>query len=233
MELSEKAEEILESLVLAEEQGRKRLELESLGERPGQGPSEELRAAGLAEIAGGSIQLTDGGRSEGRSVLRRHCLAERLLADVLDVGGELAEETACRFEHLLRKGIDDQVCTLLGHPKVCPHGRAIPPGDCCRQQARSSIKLVAPLSELEAGQEGRIAYIHAPELSRLQKLLAMGALPGAPITLLQSFPSFVFQVGHTQVAVDRGIAGSIYVRPEAAGQPKPKARRRFRFGRRE
>ena len=238
MELSEKAEEILESLAVAEEKGRKGLELAGLDEKLGGAPrstelaSEELTAAGLAAVAEGRIHLTAPGRQEARGVLRRHYLAERLLSDVLNVSRASVEETACRFEHLLRKGIDDQVCTLLGHPKVCPHGRPIPPGDCCREQARSSIKLVAPLSELEAGRAGRIAYVHAPQRSDLQKLLAMGALPGAAITLQQTFPSFVFRVGNTQVAVDREIANSIYVRPTPETPRRSGLRRRFRLGRR-
>jgi hypothetical protein len=40
----------------------------------------------------------------------------------------------------------------------------------------------------------------------------MGILPGEPISVVQSFPSYVFQVGQTQFAVDRQIAESIYIR---------------------
>jgi hypothetical protein len=42
--------------------------------------------------------------------------------------------------------------------------------------------------------------------------MAMGILPGAPISLIQSFPSYVFQVRQTQFAVDREIADAIFVR---------------------
>ncbi len=57
-----------------------------------------------------------------------------------------------------------------------------------------------------------MAYIYAPESNKLHKLMAMGILPGAPVRLIQSFPSFVFQVRRTQFAVDKEIAGAIYVR---------------------
>ncbi len=40
----------------------------------------------------------------------------------------------------------------------------------------------------------------------------MGILPGAPLSLIQSFPSYVFQVRQTQFAVDKEIADAIYVR---------------------
>ena len=57
-----------------------------------------------------------------------------------------------------------------------------------------------------------MAYIHAPGSEQIQKLVAMGILPGAPINLIQRFPSYVFQVRQTQYAVDREIADAIYVR---------------------
>jgi Fe2+ transport system protein FeoA len=47
---------------------------------------------------------------------------------------------------------------------------------------------------------------------RLQKLMAMGVLPGVAITLLRRSPSFVFEAGYSQFAVDEEIPGDIYVR---------------------
>ncbi len=73
-------------------------------------------------------------------------------------------------------------------------------------------KLVSPLSQLAQGQKGKVAYVYAPESSQLQKLMAMGILPGAPISLIQSFPSYVFKIGQGQFAVDKEIADAIYVR---------------------
>jgi Fe2+ transport system protein FeoA len=62
------------------------------------------------------------------------------------------------------------------------------------------------------GRKGKVAYIYAPELNHLQKLMAMGILPGASMSLIQSFPSYVFKVGQAQFAVDKEIADAIYVR---------------------
>jgi len=42
--------------------------------------------------------------------------------------------------------------------------------------------------------------------------MAMGILPGNPITLTHAFPSFVFTVGYSQYAVDRDMADAIYVK---------------------
>jgi DtxR family Mn-dependent transcriptional regulator len=181
--------------------------------------------------------LTEAGRPEAISVVRRHRLAERLLNDVLGAREGLLHEKACRFEHLLDRGLDDSVCTLLGHPKVCPHSKPIPPGKCCLEEQYEARRLVSPLSELEPGSRGKVAYVYAPEGGRLQKLLAMGVLPGAPIRLVQKFPSYVFEAGHSQFAVDEQIADAIYVRlvaDEAAAPAGAAGKRPFgkrcRFG---
>ena len=109
-------------------------------------------------------------------------------------------------------GVDDNICTLLGHPSFCPHGKPIPRGECCRQMRDSVPRLIAPLGELRPGQKGRIAYIQMNNPARLQKLMAMGVLPGVPVTLVRRSPSYVFEAGHSQFAVDEDIATSVYVR---------------------
>ena len=65
---------------------------------------------------------------------------------------------------------------------------------------------------MRPGQQGTVAYLYAPEASKLQKLMAMGVLPGAPVRLIQSFPSYVFQAGMSQFATDREMSDAIYVR---------------------
>ena len=210
MELKEKAEELLEMMWIRTEQKENTLSLDDL--RGMKKPIEQLLKAGYISISDNRVRLTSKGRPEARSVVRRHRLAERLLADVLGTGDTLVHEKACKFEHLLDRGLDESICTLLGHPKICPYGKPIPPGRCCQEEQRHAQKIVAPLSQLAQGQKGKVAYIHAPESSQLQKLMAMGILPGAPIILIQSFPSYVFQAGQTQFAVDKEIADAIYIR---------------------
>lgn len=211
MELEEKAEEILETLWVCTEEKKEHLSLDDLGVAEKESVK-QLLAAGYISVSDNRVMLTDKGRPEARSVVRRHRLAERLLTDVLGTGDILIHEKACKFEHLLDRGLDESICNLLGHPKICPHGKPIPPGRCCREEQRQAQKLVSPLSQLAQGQKGKVAYIYAPESNKLQKLMAMGILPGAPISLIQNFPSYVFQARQTQFAVDKEIADAIYVR---------------------
>ncbi|KKK78395.1 hypothetical protein LCGC14_2843990 [marine sediment metagenome] len=213
MEISEEAQEILETLWMSTEEEKKDfVDLKSLKISKNVVPIEELTKHKLVILSGPGIKLSPEGRREGENIVRRHRLAERLLVDVLDIKGKLVHETACHFEHLLHKGIDESICILLGHPRVCPHRKAIPLGKCCHVTKESTTKIVSSLADLKPTQKGKIAYIYTKEPKKLRKLMATGILPGKSITLLQKFPSYVFQVGQTQIAVDKEMADAIYVR---------------------
>jgi DtxR family Mn-dependent transcriptional regulator len=122
------------------------------------------------------------------------------------------ERAACQVEHVVKKGIEEKICALLGHPETCPHGKAIPPGKCCLKAKITKEKFVVPLTCLKKGAQGVIAYIKTEESKKLQKLMAMGVLPGDEIFLDLHYPSFVFSVGYSQYAVDSDMAETIYVR---------------------
>lgn len=213
MLLTEKAEEILESLWEASNGGKNPLRLSSLREMPDTTTLKELIDKSILERVGeGEFRLTFAGAHYARDAVRRHRLAERLLVDVLAVRPALIHETACQFEHHLHKGIDENVCTLLGHPKVCPHGRPIPPGRCCEEGKKIVSQMVSHLADIEPGKGGQVAYIHTQDPKRAQMLLSMGIVPGTEIKLLTTFPSYLLQLGESQFAVDREVAGEIYVR---------------------
>jgi len=72
---------------------------------------------------------------------------------------------------------------------------------------------VFALHDLAVNQKAKIAYLRAKDHKCLQTLMAMGVLPGIAITLIQKFPSYVFQIRHSQFAIDRELASAIYVRP--------------------
>ncbi len=242
MELSNRAEEVLEALWKGVmEEGKDGLPLAELDSFARDGSLAELEEPGLVRAEGGLLRLAEAGRAEARGTVRRHRLAERLLADVLDVPLTQLEEPACRFEHLLARGIEERVCALLGHPQRCPHGQPIPPGPCCGAAGAGDaggragdLRLVCSLGDLRPGQGGRIAYLQAEDPRSMQKLVALGLLPGTPVRLLQRFPTRVFQAGYSQFAVDVELASAIYVRLEdemhatAAAAVPGRARRRNR-----
>jgi DtxR family Mn-dependent transcriptional regulator len=212
MDLEEKTEELLETIwIRTKEQARDGVPREEISTEDIEA-LDKMETAGYVTISDRQVFLTPRGEPLARNVIRRHRLSERLLVDVINTSEPIIHEKACKFEHIIDRGLDESICTLLGHPKICPHGNPIPPGHCCQKQLEPVSKLVSPLSRLDPGQKGRVAYIHAPQIDHLQKLMAMGILPGTPISLIQSFPSYVFQGGQTQFAVDSEIADAIYVR---------------------
>lgn len=213
MRLSENAEEILEALwVAVEEKKLTALDPHNIAIPVDDPAYTELSQQALIEIRQGLIYFRPEGRDEGRMTIRRHRLAERLMMDVLNIRGEDGNYKACEFEHLLSEGVDTKVCTMLNHPTTCPHGKPIPPGECChRAEADGDLGVVA-LTEFTSGQEGEIAYIQTDDNKKMQKLMAMGVLPGNRIKLLQAFPSYIFRVGYSEFAIDTNLAREIFVR---------------------
>jgi len=172
----------------------------------------QLTSLDYVEVKNNQVRLTNKGREEAKNCVRRHRLAERLFVDVLDIKDKLVHEASCKFEHLLHKGLDENVCILLGHPKTCPHGRPIPEGECCKDAKRIPKKLIMRLSELEPSKKATISHLETQDKVMLQKIIAIGALPGTDIKLIQKFPSYVFQIGKSQFAIDKELASCIYVR---------------------
>jgi DtxR family Mn-dependent transcriptional regulator len=213
MKLSDRAEEILEALWIAvEEKGRGYAERDKIRIAEDDPAYEELTSLAYIEVKEGRVYLRSEGKDEGRKTIRRHRLAERLMMDVLNIRGETAEDKACQFEHLLNEEVDVKVCTMLNHPATCPHGKPIPPGDCCVEAKKKGDLGVVPLTELKAGEEGEIAYILTEDDKKMQKLMAMGVLPGNRINLIQAFPSYIFRVGFSEFAIDSAMAREIFVR---------------------
>ncbi|MFA5780293.1 MAG: metal-dependent transcriptional regulator [Elusimicrobiota bacterium] len=210
MSMSERAEEILETLWVSLNENK--LGSMDLGIAKGELEISELAKAGFIKIVDGRVVPTERGKKEGEKVVRRHRLAERLFADLIDVKKELIHTMSCKFEHLLHDGVEDNICILLGHPRTCPHGRPIPEGDCCRKSRESIGKVISSLTNFEVNQSGKVAYIQTKDNKKLQKLMAMGILPGMGITLIQKYPSYVLQVGHSQFAVDEDLANAVYIR---------------------
>lgn len=209
MNISDRAQEVLEKYWIDNKEGDKGWKMEIIF---GDTVAAELIESCYARKAGNRLELTEKGWNEARLCVRRHRLAERLLTDVLDVNKEIVHEMGCRFEHVLQKGVADNICTLLGHPKACPHGKPIYEGDCCKDNNRRPRKIVSPLSELEVKEKGRIVFIKTDKSHILNKLTAIGVIPGSTIQLIRKTPTFLFKIGESQFAIDRGLAEKIYVR---------------------
>lgn len=65
------------------------------------------------------------------------------------------------------------------------------------------------LQDLERGQSGIVARLDTRNENILRKLMSMGIMPGVKVSVVQTYPSYVFKAGFTQVAVDSEIASVI------------------------
>lgn len=167
---------------------------------------------GLFEIDGNRMILKERGEEKAREIIRRHRLTERLLSEIFEMSEEEVEEEACKLEHILSPGVTESVCTFLGHPPTCIHGKPIPRGDCCAKFKREMKPLVIPLEELGLGEKGRIVFIAPRSHQRLDRLSSLGIVPGSILRMHQKHPSYVLQIGETTLALDHEVVKDIYVK---------------------
>ncbi len=166
---------------------------------------------GILEVDGENITLTPTGKEIATGIIRRHRLAERLLTDVLGKTPEETENAACEFEHILAPELVESICTLLGHPKLCPHGAPIPKGHCCVESDKLVQSIVIRLSDMEVGKTSKVVLINTDDKIRMNKLLSLGIVPGVPITLMQKRPAIVVEVNQTQIALEKSVGDGINV----------------------
>ncbi len=167
---------------------------------------------GLFEVEGKRMVLRDRGEEKARELIRRHRLTERLLHEIFEISEEQVEDEACKLEHILSPAVTDSVCTFLGHPPTCIHGKTIPRGECCFKLRKEIKPFVIPLEELGLGEEGRIVFIAPKSHQRLDRLSTLGIVPGSIVRMHQKNPSHVLQIGETMLALDKEIVRDIYVK---------------------
>ena len=89
----------------------------------------KLNGQNLVNYNKAGVSLTESGEQVGSAMMRNSRLLEVLMDSALKV--EIDEEMVCGIEHHMNKQFTDALCTMLKHPRKCPHGHAIPRGVCC------------------------------------------------------------------------------------------------------
>lgn len=77
------------------------------------------------------VTLTQEGERIGSVMMRNSRLLEVLMDSALKI--EIDEEMVCGVEHHMNKQFTNALCTMLKHPRKCPHDHEIPMGECCKQ----------------------------------------------------------------------------------------------------
>jgi DtxR family Mn-dependent transcriptional regulator len=91
----------------------------------------KLNDANLVDYNKGNIVgMTAAGNRIGKQMIRNTRLLEVMMKDALKI--EIDEEMVCGIEHHMKTIFTDALCTLLKHPRKCPHDHSIPLGKCCK-----------------------------------------------------------------------------------------------------
>lgn len=174
----------------------------------------DIESSGLVSVSNGKIAFRETGAKRAEEIIRRHRIAERLLSEVFEVDEKQVEDSACELEHthVLGQAVVDSMCTFLGHPPTCPHGKAIPRGECCRKSSLEVKPLVVSLIDIRIGDEAKIVFISSKYPARLDRLSSFGIMPGGIIKLHQKQPTYVLKIGETELALDKDLAKEIFVK---------------------
>ncbi|MHC5052151.1 MAG: metal ABC transporter permease [Planctomycetota bacterium] len=85
-------------------------------------------SAGLVQVSGPLVQLTDAGLERAARVVRNHRIWELYLTRRLDIAADHVHRDAEDMEHALDDAVLEAIDQALGRPTVDPHGRPIPRG---------------------------------------------------------------------------------------------------------
>ena len=95
----------------------------------------KLNGKSLVNYNKAGVFLTEEGEKVGGSMMRNSRLLEVLMKDSLKV--EIDEEMVCGIEHHMNVQFTDALCTMLKHPRKCPHDHDIPLGECCKTEIQN------------------------------------------------------------------------------------------------
>ena len=172
---------------------------------------------GLVVVSGNRhLELTELGRRRATEVMRKHRLAERLLADVIGLDWAYVHDEACRWEHVMSERVERRLYDLLGHPSESPYGNPIPGleqigGIAAELLHDGVLNLVAAVAAEAPGTKLKLVRLAEPvqvEPELLTQLDEAGLRPGAELTA-------EVVAGYISVRVP-GIEGALELPPEVA-----------------
>ena len=97
----------------------------------------KLNQKQLVEYNKAGVFLTENGEQVGSTMMRNSRLLEVLMDSALKVA--IDEEMVCGIEHHMNKQFTDALCTMLKHPRKCPHDHEIPLGECCTKNETGEV----------------------------------------------------------------------------------------------
>jgi DtxR family Mn-dependent transcriptional regulator len=185
----------------------------SLGVSPGTMTAivKRLAEAGLVDHTPyRGVELTAEGRRWAMTVVRRHRVVERFLADMLGYSWSEADRLAPTFEHELPQEVVDRLYVALDRPSTCPHGFPIPDPES------DVLPAMPPLYTLEPGQRAVVALPGSTDPDMVAFLEGMGLRPGVEVEVREKHPfdgPIVLRVDGSDRTLGDKVARQILVRP--------------------
>jgi DtxR family Mn-dependent transcriptional regulator len=170
-----------------------------------------LQEAGYIKLHGRALTLTPTGLDLALSVIRKHRLAERLLADVIGLPWHKVYAEADRWEHVISDEVEALLVGVLGNPTTCPHGYPVP---------GSGYEPVQTTLLSDAAVDDRVRLVRVMEQVQFDKealvyLEDHRFTPGSEARVTAQGPdgSLVLDVEDTTVVMGTALAKLLWVAP--------------------
>ncbi|MBL3698873.1 metal-dependent transcriptional regulator [Leucobacter luti] len=167
------------------------------------------------------LELTDDGRTKAVRVMRKHRIAERLLADVIGLEWAYVHEEACRWEHVMSERVERKLMNMLGNPTESPYGNPIPGleelGNMRAGSFQTGVTGVGDLlMEFDQELTARVRRLAEPlqvDPELLEQLSAAGVVPGNSASFVRRGQTVHVEVEGSNEAIDLPfeIAAHIFV----------------------
>jgi DtxR family Mn-dependent transcriptional regulator len=159
----------------------------------------------------GKILLTEEGKKNGITILRKHRLWETFLYEKLDFSWDEVHEVAEQLEHIQSPKLVNKLDEFLGFPEFDPHGDPIPKDNGEMPSFEKTL-----LSELKAGETAKVTAVKDTSTVFLQYLEKLNITIGTNIKVLELIDfdgSLNIQIENApNRSVSMKFAGSLYVK---------------------
>ncbi len=129
------------------------------------------------------VTLTPAGEKIALEVIRHHRLIELYLHEALGYSWDQVDAEAEQLEHVISEEFEDRIAAVLGQPKIDPHGDPIP-----TKEGVIAAPTGERLTDLTAGQRGRVARVSDDDPALLRYLAELGIRPETAIIVVDRLP---------------------------------------------